>query len=45
MGRQSNNPQIKGKEGQPEKDLKEIEVRTLSDTEFRVMAIKMPKEQ
>ena len=44
MGRQRNNPQMNGKEDSPEKELNEIEARTPSDIEFKIMVIRMFKE-
>ena len=44
MGRQTNNPQLKGKEESPERVLNEIEASYLSDIEFKVIGIKMLKE-
>ena len=44
MGRQRNNPQLKGKEESLEKVLNEIEASNLSDIEFKVMVIRMLKE-
>lgn len=41
MGRHKNNSQIKEKEESPGKDLDEMEVSKLSDTEFRIRVIKM----
>ena len=40
MGRQRNNPQMKGKEEASERMLHEIEVSQLSDTEFKAMVIR-----
>ena len=40
MGRQRNNPQIKGKEEASERMLTEKEASQLSDTEFKVMVIR-----
>ena len=40
MGRQSNNPQMKGKEEASERKLNEIEASQLSDTEFKAMVIR-----
>ena len=40
MGRQRNNPQIKGKEEVSERMLNEIEPSQLSDTEFKAMVIR-----
>ena len=40
MGRQRNNPQMKGKEETYERMLNEIEASQLSDTEFKAMAIR-----
>ena len=40
MGRQRNNPQMKGKEGASERMLNEIEASQLSDTEFKAMVIR-----
>ena len=44
MERQRNNPQSKEKEKSPERVLNEIEASNLSDTEFKVMVIRMLKE-
>ena len=44
MGRQKKNMQSKGMEDSQLKDLNEIEVTKLSDIEFKIMVIKMPKE-
>ena len=40
MGRQRNNPQMKGKEEASERMLKETEASQLSDTEFKAMVIR-----
>ena len=40
MGRQRNNPQIKGKEEASERMLNVIEASQLSDTEFKAMVIR-----
>ena len=40
MGRQRNNPQMKGKEEASETMLTEKEASQLSDTEFKAMVIK-----
>ena len=40
MGRQRNNPQMKGKEEAWERMLTEKEASQLSDTEFKVMVIR-----
>ena len=40
MGRQRNNPQMKGKEEASERMLAEIEASQLSDTEFKAMVIR-----
>ena len=40
MGRQRNNPQMKGKEEASERMLNEIEASQLSDTEFKAMVIR-----
>ena len=40
MGRQRNNPQMKGKEEASERMLTEIEASQLSDTEFKAMVIR-----
>ena len=40
MGRQRNNPQLKGKKESPERELNEIEGSKLSDTEFKAMVIR-----
>ena len=39
MGRQRNNPQLKGKEEASERMLNETEASQLSDTEFKAMVI------
>ena len=44
MGRQKKNMQSKGMEDSPLKELNEMEVRKLSDTEFKIMVIKMLTE-
>ena len=44
MGIQRNNPQMKGKEEASERMLNEIGASQLSDTEFKTMVIKQPKE-
>ena len=44
MGRQKKNMQSKGMEDFPLKELNEMEVTKLSDTEFKLMVIKMLKE-
>ena len=44
MGRQEKNMQSKGMEHSPPKELKEMEVTKLSDTEFKIMVIRMLKE-
>ena len=44
MGRQRDNTQLKGKEESPERVLNEIEASNLSDTEFKIMFIRMLKE-
>ena len=44
MGRQRNNPQMKGKEEASERMLNEIEASQLSDTELKVMVIRMLTE-
>ena len=43
MGRQRNNPQLKGKEESTEKELNEIKASNLANTEFKIMAIRMLK--
>lgn len=43
MGKQKNNQQRKGNEESPERELNEFEVGSLSETEFRVMVIKIFK--
>ena len=43
MVRQRNNPQLKGKEESPEKELSEIEASNLSDTEFKILVIRIPR--
>ena len=40
MGRQRNNPQMKGKEEASERMLTEVEASQLSDTEFKAMVIR-----
>ena len=40
MGRQRNNPQMKGKEEASERMINEIEATQLSDTEFKAMVIR-----
>ena len=40
MGRQRNNPQMKGKEEASERMLTEIDASQLSDTEFKAMVIR-----
>ena len=40
MGRQRNNPQMKGKDEASERMLTEIEASQLSDTEFKAMVIR-----
>ena len=44
IGRQRNNPQLKGKEESLEKELNEIEASNLSDIEFKIRVIRMLKE-
>ena len=44
MGRQRNNPQMKGKEEASERMLTEKEVSQLSDTEFKELVIRKPNE-
>ena len=44
MWRQRNMAQKKEQEKSPEKELNEMEVSKLPDTEFKTMAIKMLKE-
>ena len=44
MGRQRNKLQSKGKEESPERVLNETEASNLSDTEFKIMIIRMLKE-
>ena len=44
MGRQRNIPQLKGKEESQERVLNEIEESKLSDTEFKIMAIRKLNE-
>ena len=44
MGRQKNNPQMKGKEEASERMLNEIEASQLSDTEFKAVVIKKLKK-
>ena len=41
MGRQRNRLQMKDQENSPEEDINEMEVSNLSDTEFRVMIIRI----
>ena len=43
MGRQRNRPQMKEQEYSPEEELDEIETRSLSDREFRVIIIRILK--
>ena len=44
MGRQKKNIQSKGVGDSPLKEVKEMEVTKLSDTEFKIMVMKMLKE-
>ena len=44
MGRQKNNPQMKGKEEVSERMLTEKEASQLSDTEFKAMVVKKLNE-
>ena len=44
MGRQRNNPQVKGKEEASERILTEIEATQLSDTEFKALVIRKLNE-
>ena len=44
MGRQKKNMQSKGMEDSPVKELNKMEVSKLSDTEFKIMVIRMLKE-
>ena len=44
MGRQRNNPQMKGKEESSERMLTEKEASQLSDTEFKAMVIRKHNE-
>ena len=44
MGRQRNNPQVKGKEEVSERMLSEIEASQLSDIEFKALVIKKLNE-
>ena len=44
MGRQRNNPQMKGQEEASERMLTEKEASQLSDTEFKAMVIRKLKE-
>ena len=44
MGRQRNNPQMKGKEESSERILNEIEISQLSDTQFKAMVIRKLNE-
>lgn len=44
MRRQRNSPQIKEQEETPVKELNEMEASNLSDREFKVMDIRMPKD-
>ena len=44
MGRQKKNMQSKGMEDSPLKDLNAMELSKLTDTEFKIMVIKMLKE-
>ena len=44
MGRQRKNPQSKGMEDSPVKELNEMEASKLSDTEFKRMVLRLLKE-
>ena len=44
MGRQRNNPQLKGKEESPERVLNETEASKLSDIELKTMVIRKSNE-
>ena len=44
MGRQRQNPQSKGMEDSPVKQLNKMEASKLSDTEFKTMRMRMRKE-
>ena len=44
MGRQRNNPHLKGKEESSERVLNEIEASKLSDIEFKTMVIRKLNE-
>ena len=44
MGRQRNNPQLKGKEESSERMLNKTEASKLSDTEFKTMVIRKLNE-
>ena len=44
MGKQRNNPQMKGKEEAPERMLTEKQASQLSDTEFKAMVIRKLNE-
>ena len=44
MGRQRNNPQMKGKEAASERRLTEKEATQISDTEFKAMVIRKHNE-
>ena len=44
MGRQRNNPQLKGKEDSPERVLNEIPASKLSDIKFKTMVIRKLNE-
>ena len=44
IGRQRKNPQSKGIEDSPLKELNEMKVSKLSDIEFKIMSIRMLKE-
>ena len=44
MGRQRNNPQMKGKEEASERMLNEIEASQVSDIEFKTMVIRKLNE-
>ena len=44
MGRQRNNPQMKGEEEASERMLNEIQTNQLSDTEFKAMVIRKLNE-
>ena len=44
MGRQRNNPQLKGKEESTEKELNEIKASNQAEIEFKIMVARMLQE-